>query len=208
VALCWLFHRLPHPGLRATGVGLLVAAFVRLALNPAVLSYHPPSGTPILNWYLYAYGLVSGALFAGAYLLAPPRERVFGSNVQPVLYTLGTILAFLLVNVEIADYFATGTTLTFEFSGNFARDLAYTIAWALFALGLIVVGVAKRVRAVRYAGLGLLGVVVLKLFLHDLANLNQLYRIIAFAGVAVIALAASVLYQRFLAGNGAKPAGD
>jgi uncharacterized membrane protein len=61
---------------------------------------------------------------------------------------------------------------------------------------------------VRYAGLGLLGVVVLKLFLHDLANLNQLYRIIAFAGVAVIALAASVLYQRFLAGNGAKPAGD
>jgi uncharacterized membrane protein len=208
VALCWLFHRLPHPGLRATGVGLLVAAFVRLALNPAVLSYHPPSGTPILNWYLYAYGLVSGALFAGAYLLAPPRERVFGSNVQPVLYTLGTILAFLLVNVEIADYFATGTTLTFEFSGNFARDLAYTIAWALFALGLIVVGVAKRVRSVRYAGLGLLGVVVLKLFLHDLANLNQLYRIIAFAGVAVIALAASVLYQRFLAGSDAKPSGD
>jgi uncharacterized membrane protein len=49
---------------------------------------------------------------------------------------------------------------------------------------------------------------VLKLFLHDLANLNQLYRIIAFAGVAVIALAASVLYQRFLAGSDAKPSGD
>lgn len=204
VALCWLFHRLPHPGLRATGVGLMLAAFARLALNPAVLGYHPHSGTPILNWYLYTYGLVTVALLGAARLLAPPREKVLGSNVQPLLYTLGTVLAFLLVNIEIADYFATGDTLTFEFSGNFARDLAYTVAWALFALGLIITGVAKRVRAVRYAGLALLGVVVLKLFLHDLARLSQLYRIIAFAAVAVIALVASLLYQRFLA----KPADE
>jgi uncharacterized membrane protein len=30
-ALLWLFHRVPHPSLRLTGVGLLIAAFVRLA---------------------------------------------------------------------------------------------------------------------------------------------------------------------------------
>ncbi len=41
VALLWLFHRVPHPGLRLTGVGLLIAAFIRLAFNPAVLEYHP-----------------------------------------------------------------------------------------------------------------------------------------------------------------------
>jgi uncharacterized membrane protein len=198
-ALCWLFHRLPHPGLRATGVGLLLAAFARLAFNPAVLGYHPHSATPIFNWYLYTYGLVTVALFGAARLLAPPREKVLGSNVLPLLYTLGTALAFWLVNLEIADYFATGDTLVLEFSGNFARDLTYTIAWSLFALGLIFAGVAKRVKSVRYAGLALLGVVVLKLFFHDLARLSQLYRIIAFAAVAVIALAASLLYQRFLA---------
>ena len=64
-ALLWLFHRVPHPGLRLTGVGLLVAAFVRLALNPAVLEYHPRAATPIFNWYLYAYGIVTVCLFAG-----------------------------------------------------------------------------------------------------------------------------------------------
>jgi len=199
VALCWLFHRLAHPGLRATGVALLLIAFARLALNPAILVAYGPSGRPILNWFLYTYGLVSVALFAAARLLAPPRERVFGSNASAVLYTLGTVLVFLLVNLEIADYFSPGGRLAFEFSGNFARDLAYTIAWALFAFGLIVTGVWKRVRGARYSGLALLGVVVLKLFLHDLANLSQLYRIIAFAAFAVIALAASMLYQRFLA---------
>ena len=51
----------------------------------------------------------------------------------------------------------------------------------------------------RYASLGLLGLTVMKLFLHDLSQLDQLYRIGAFVGVAVIAILASFLYQRFLA---------
>jgi len=197
-ALLWLFHRVPHPGLRLTGFGLLVAAFVRLALNPAVLSYHPRAAMPIVNWYLYAYGLVILSLFAGARLLAPPRHLVLQSNVQWILAGLGTALSFLLLNIEIADYFsAPGSTLTFEFSGNLARDMTYSIAWALFALVLLVVGILKKLAAARYAAIGLLCVTLLKLFFHDLAQLGQLYRIGAFIGVAVIALVASFAYQKF-----------
>ena len=201
-ALLWLFHRVPHPGLRLAGVGLLVAAFVRLALNPAVLEYHSRSATPILNWYLYAYGLVTICLFAGAWLLAPPRHEVLRTNAPPILTGLGAVLAFLLVNIEIADYFSEpGSTLTFQFSGSFARDMTYSIAWAVFALVLLVAGIARRVRAPRYAGLGLLSVTILKLFLHDLARLDQLYRIGAFVAVAAIAMLASFAYQRFYAAS-------
>jgi uncharacterized membrane protein len=39
------------------------------------------------------------------------------------------------------------------------------------------------------------------LFLHDLAELAQLYRIAAFIGVAVIAMMASFAYQRFFASH-------
>jgi uncharacterized membrane protein len=141
-------------------------------------------------------------LFAGARLLAPPRHLVLGSNTPPVLNGLGTVLAFLLLNIEIADYFSeSGSTLTFQFSGNFARDMTYSIAWALFALGLRVIGIAKKVPATRYAALGLLSVTLLKLFFHDLANLGQLYRIGALIVVAVIAMLASFLYQRFLSAD-------
>ena len=197
-ALLWLFHRVPHPGLRLTGTGLLVAAFVRLAFNPAVLEYHARSATPILNWYLYAYGIVTFCLFAGARLLAPPRNLILQSNAPPILAGLGTVLAFLLLNIEIADYFsAPDSTLTFQFSGNFARDMTYSIAWALFALVLLVIGILRRVPASRYAALGLLSVTLLKLFFHDLARLGQLYRIGAFIGVAVIAMLASFAYQKF-----------
>jgi hypothetical protein len=198
-ALCWLFHRVPHPGLRLTGVALLAIAFVRLALNPAVLNYHARSTLPILNWYLYTYGLVTISLFAGARLLAPPRDRVLSVKSPALLCTLGTVLAFLLVNIQIADYFAEPGTaaLTFQFSGNFTRDMSYSIAWALFALVLLVPGLIKRIAPARYAALGLLGVTMLKLFIHDLNKLAQLYRVGAFLGVAVIAIVASFLYQHF-----------
>ena len=205
-ALLWLFHRVPHAGLRLAGAGLLVAAFARLALNPAVLGYHPRSATAIFNWYLYSYGIVTVCLLAGARLLAPPRHQIQGVNAPPILTGLGTMLAFLLVNIEIADYFSNpGSTLTFQFSGNFARDMTYSIAWALFALVLLVIGIARRARAPRYASLGLLGVTILKLFFHDLARLDQLYRIGAFVAVATIAMLASFAYQRFYAASVKEP---
>jgi uncharacterized membrane protein len=200
-ALCWLFVRVPHPGLPLAGVVLLAVVFVRLALNPAVLSYHARAAFPILNWYLYTYGIATACMFAAARLLAPPRNLVLGRNVRPLLYTLGAVLAFLIVNIEIADYFSTpgAAALTFQFSGNFGRDMSYTIAWALFALLLLIIGMRKRSAPARYTGLALLGVTVVKLFFHDLSQLDQLYRIGAFIVVAVIAMLASFLYQRFLA---------
>jgi uncharacterized membrane protein len=202
-ALLWLFHRVPHPGLRATGAVLLVVAFVRLAINPAVLEYHVRSNTAVFNWYLYAYGLAIASLFAGARLLAPPRQTVLGINAQPLIYALGIILSFLLLNIEIADYFTQpgASTLTFEFSGNFARDMCYTIGWALFALGLLSAGIWRRQRSVRYAAIALLSVALLKLFFHDLARLEALYRVGALFAVAIIAILASFAYQRFLPTN-------
>jgi uncharacterized membrane protein len=193
--------------LRPTGAVLLVVAFVRLALNEAVFSYHARSDTAIFNWYLYAYGLTTAALFVGAYLTAPPRERVLGVNVPPLFNTLAVILAFILLNIEIADFFMPvgAYRLTFQFSGNFGRDMTYTIAWALFALGLLVAGIWKKSRVARYAAIALLSVALLKLFFHDLARLAQLYRIGALFAVAVIAILASVAYQRFLPSNEKSP---
>ena len=111
-------------------------------------------------------------------------------------------LAFWLLNIEIADYFLpVGAGLTLQFGGNLPRDMTYSIAWAAFALVLLVVGIARRIRAPRYAGLGLLGVTILKVFFFDLARLDQLYRVGAFVALAAIAMLASFAYQRFYAAS-------
>jgi uncharacterized membrane protein len=199
-ALLWLFHRLPHRGLPVVGIILLVVAFIRLTFNPAVYHYYERSDVRIFNWFLYAYGIVIVCLMAGGKLLAAPRNKVLGVSAPPLLYTLGTVLMFWLLNLEIADYFSEGRHVTFRlYGGSLGQNTTYSIAWAIFALAMLVVGVWKQLRPVRYAALALLGITLGKLILYDFARLQALYRVAAFLGVAVISVLASVLYQRFFA---------
>ncbi|MCX6876361.1 MAG: DUF2339 domain-containing protein [Verrucomicrobia bacterium] len=201
--LLWLFRRVPHPGLQLTGLGLLVIAFVRLAINPAVFADYPRSGTAIFNWHLYVYGIVAAAQFLGAWWFTDPADR-FRSldpriNPRGVLLAFGGVLLFLLMNIEIADFFTPPGNLcvAFSFGMNFARDMTYSIAWGLFALGLLILGIWRHAGPARYAAIGLLVLTLLKLFLHDLAAIGSIFRIGALIGVAVIAFAASFLYQQF-----------
>jgi uncharacterized membrane protein len=197
--LLWLFRRVPHPGLQLTGLALLAISFIRLSLNPAVFTDYPRSGTPILNWHLYAYGLVAAAQFSGAGWFTDPAGRWSQIRPRAVLFALGGVLLFLLLNIEIADYFtAPGERfIAFRFGGNFARDMTYSIAWGLFALGLLGIGFRCGSKHARYAAVGLLVITLLKVFLHDLAAIQNIFRIGALVGVAIIAFIASFLYQRF-----------
>ena len=202
-ALIWLFRRVPHKGLHYTGTALLVVSFVRLALNPAVLTYATRTGTPVWNWFLYAYGLVAAAQFLGARWLVEPHTKLVNINLRGLFCAFGGVLLFLLMNIEIADAFTPMGEhfVTFKFAGSLARDMTYSIGWGLFALGLLVLGFRQHNKPVRYAGIGLLAVTLLKLFFHDLAHIDSIYRIGALMAVAIIALAASFLYQRFLNAN-------
>ncbi|MDF9827716.1 putative membrane protein [Ereboglobus sp. PH5-10] len=201
-ALFWLYTRVPHRALPWAGAALLAVAFVRLALNPAVLGYHVRGDVPVLNWYLYTYGIAIACMFGGAWLLKRAgTQNDFTYVTVKILPALGAVLAFLLLNIEIADFFtAPGShVLTLEFSGNFARDMSYTIAWALFALALLVAGIWRRQRVSRYAALGLLAIVAVKLVFHDLDKLDTLYRVGALFAVAIVMILASFLYQKYIA---------
>jgi len=195
----------PHPGLRAVGVALLVTAFARLALNPWVFTGYGRTGIPIWNWYLYAYGIVTACLLAGGWLLSPPRHRVAGVPVPPLLFSLGAVLAFLLLNIEIADSFSPpGERLTFHLSASFGQDMTYSLGWALFAFGMLAVGFRLKNAPSRYAGMALLIVTLLKLFLHDVWRLGGLFRIGSLLGLAVVLLLVSLIYQRFLSAESAR----
>jgi uncharacterized membrane protein len=199
-ALAWLYRRIRFPQLLRWIAGLAAAVFVRLALNPAVLTYHPRSTTPVLNWYLYLYLVSALALFAAAALLRGTDDRVSpGVGLRAVLPGAATVLLFLAVNIEIADYYSTGPTLTFNFlTASLAQDLTYTLAWALFAIGLLVAGIRMASRLVRIAALGLLSATIVKCFLHDLWRLGGLYRVGSFVGLAVCLSLVALLLQRFV----------
>jgi uncharacterized membrane protein len=65
---------------------------------------------------------------------------------------------------------------------------ALSVTWALCGVAAMVLGHARRVRALWIAGAALMGVVVLKLFFVDLADRGGLFRIISFIVVGVLLL--------------------
>lgn len=209
-ALAWLYGRIPHRGLLWWTAGLAAAVFTRLSLNPDVLSYHPRADVPVLNWFLYTYLVSSVALLVAARLLRSTDDHLAGT--LPRLSSLASaaagVLLFLLVNIEIADFFSTGETLTFSFlSGQttLAEGLTYTLGWGIFALALLVTGIALRSRAARVAAIGLLLATVIKGFFFDLSSLGGLYRVASFVGMAVCLAAVAVLIQKFVL---ARPEGE
>jgi uncharacterized membrane protein len=201
MALAWLYGRIPHRGLFLWSAGLCAVAFGRLCLNPAVFSYHPRGALPIWNWYLYTYLVTAAALFATARILRRTNDRIDEyARVSDFLPAGGTALLFLLLNIEIADFYSIGPTLTFNFSAGLAQDLTYTLGWALFAIGLLAAGIVSGARLARITALALLVVTVVKCFLHDLWRLGGLYRVGSFVGLAVCLAIVAVLLQRFVLG--------
>ncbi len=204
-ALAWLYSRVSHPGLLAVAAGLFVAAFVRLAFNPAVMTYHARTPTPIWNWYLYTYLVPAAAFFLAARLLvgapwsSPSPILPLLSGLRRLLPVGGTVLLFLLLNIEIADYFSTGSAPTFRFlSATLAEGLSYTLGWAVFAIALLIAGILAVSRASRVAAVLLLLVTVFKCFLFDLSRLGGLYRVASFVGLAASLAAVALLLQRFV----------
>lgn len=197
-ALAWLFGRIAHRGLVVWSLALFAAAFVRLALNPAVLTYHARAAAPVFNWYLWVYAAAAAAFFAGAVLLRGPGAAAWPVGVA-LLPAGGVAILFALLNLEIADFFAEGRRIVVNpFSTTLAEGLAYTLGWALFAIALLVTGIAKKSRGARAAALVLLVVTILKCFLFDLAQLGGLYRVGSFVGLAVCLALVALLLQRFV----------
>lgn len=197
-ALLWYFRRVPHDGLRLMGITLLGMAFVRLALNPMILGYER-SGWVIVNWYLFAYGTAIACLVAGARLLSPPADLWQGKSTRPWMYGMAGILSFILLNLEIADFFSPAGLLRYDPSGSLGQDMTYSLGWAVFAFGVMGLGFRFGQAAVRRVGIGLLLITILKLFFHDLRELEGLYRVGSLIGLAIVLGLVSFCYQRMLA---------
>jgi uncharacterized membrane protein len=149
LAVLALWRRLDHPGLKYFGLVLLAAASVRLVANPALLGYYQRSATRFFNWLLYTYLVPASALLASAALLRPlevprlrPAEREFYSRPWPIGANLAGVAAlmvvFVWINLSIADWFSTGPLLTLSFGETPAQRLTVSLAWAVYALLLLV----------------------------------------------------------------------
>jgi uncharacterized membrane protein len=199
-ALAWLYGRIPHRGLLYAAVALLAAVFVRLVLNPDVFQYEPRGPVRIFNWYLYAYELSAAAMIAAGWWFSTTDDRIVGGlpHASRLLPAAAGILLFVLLNIEIADFYATGPEITFRFGAGVSQDLTYTIGWLFFGMLLLAVGIWRRSHATRVAAVILIAVTTCKCFLYDLASLEGLYRVASFVGLGMSLILVSMVLQKFV----------
>lgn len=202
LALLLLCAKFPLPRLAWTGFLLLAFLFVRNGLSQAFVLLDP-AGMPALRTM---FATMVFCCMAGAWWVqrkvAPRLPENHKSRLRimvTILNIFGAILLFIWMNTEISCGFAApgDRPLMIQFGSSVAQDLTISIAWSLFALGLIATGFDIRSSRVRMAGLALLGITLLKAVCYDISSLGQLYRVGALVGLAAIVLISSFLYQKF-----------
>lgn len=84
-----------------------------------------------------------------------------------------------------------------SFHVEHSNRLALSILWGAYAIFLIVLGIVKQRGLLRWLGIGLFTVTLLKLFLYDILELNSLGKTIAFMSLGVFLLLVSFLYNKY-----------
>jgi hypothetical protein len=105
---------------------------------------------------------------------------------EAVFYTF----VFITVSCELVY-------LMDQFNMPDATKLGLTILWGVYALVLIVIGIAWDKKHLRIAAMALLGVTLAKLFFYDITDLGTIPKTILFVTLGITLLMISFLYNKY-----------
>lgn len=80
---------------------------------------------------------------------------------------------------------------------TFAQNFSLSFIWLIYSIVLIGIGIILKYKPMRLAAIAFLWIIVLKVFVFDTWNLQQLYRIGSYISLGVILLVIGYLYTRF-----------
>jgi uncharacterized membrane protein len=173
------------------------SAFLAGAATHVLLLDAPPSslltGAPIMHAAAIALAAVAAALLSLARSRASARSARIG-------YFGAAAMLVYLASVAIVTVFqpAAGTVAATVLSLGVRQQgqVVVSILWSVLGLAALVVGLRRRLPAVRTGGLALLLLAVAKVFIYDLSTLTSVYRVISFIVLGLLLLAGSFAYQR------------
>lgn len=174
------------------GASLAAIVFVSLgSLNP-IVTEDPVPGNVVFNALLLAY--LAPVVLLGFILRR--LEALGWLQFRPAVGILALVLAMTYVTLETKRVFQGHVLVAWSLSG--AESYAYSAVWLVSALALFAAGIKLGRQYIRYAGLAVMVLVVLKVFLWDMSGLEGLYQIGSFLGLGLSLVGIGWLYQRFV----------
>lgn len=176
---------------------LLLAAgtYLGLAFGHTLMFEAPPNailtGVESLGDALVGLGACAAAALYGRFVL-----RDFDPDIARGCEVAGASTLLYLASVTIVD--TVGVTSSGD--SRQAGQVLLSAFWALTGLGAIVYGLLRDVRRFRLGGLALLTLAVAKVYTYDLAELEELSRVLSFVALGLLLLVGAFAYQRIQVG--------
>ena len=198
-AIIWMAVKLERRSLFGGGYVLLVITVLKFLLHDYEHTFqmHLINGFSIYSGYTYLIlersittALLLSSVLASALLAkhAPAAIQWSEKGDARVLFTIFGVLLFITLTAEVASCFQTYLPQ--------ARFAAVSVLWTLFSVVLMLMGFRRNIVTLRKISFGLFLVVVLKVFLFDMANVSTPYRIISFIILGLMLVGTSYLYYQ------------
>ncbi len=185
-AMAWIGARLGQRRAVLSAAGVLGLVLLRLAFSDAQMYAGSAEYTLLANARFLAFAASAAAFWAFAWWV---REGRLATGA----YATGHAAMLWGLALEAAGWSA--RTASPENFRSVASTSISVIA-AAYAVLLVAGGAARKHAGSRLMGMGLIGLVVLKLYLYDVWLLGAFYRMAAFAILGVMLLVMSYVYSR------------
>ena len=146
-------------------------------------------------WSRVTYGALGGTLIGFGLHYWSEHQKSPDTNPRStdgILTVLGHLIMLLLLTTEVRNFFAAETN-----PGTPIVSATYSVTWCIYAAAMVTCGFWFRYPLPRFIGIGLIGLVLSKVFLFDLARYHLIVRVIALMILGLLLLGTSLLYQKF-----------
>jgi uncharacterized membrane protein len=186
-ALTWIGARIESR--RMTFAALLVLGLVAIRLGSidSWMYGDPTSYSAVWNARFLTFVIAAVSCWLSAWW-ASEKE------IALIDYAAGHVFMLWGMSLEVIGWAERTTPQQNQLS---VETVAISILFAIYAVILVSAGVASKTTVNRIAGLGLMGFVVLKLYVFDVWQLGRIYRISAFVALGALLLTTSFLYSHF-----------
>jgi len=169
----------------------LVGVFGLLLLENPMLSWITLTGR-FINLLLLAYALPAVLMLLLSYAVAGRRPAVYANTIAAG----ALVFALSYLTLEIRRLYH-GANLIEGLTGD-AEQYTYSIAWLIFGVVLLGVGILVNSQRARLASAVVIALTILKAFIVDMSTLTGVYRALSFICLGLVLVAIGWLYQRIL----------
>ena len=156
-------------------------------------------GGAFFNLLLLGYALPAVLALLLSYAVAGRRPVAYANTIAAG----ALILALSYVTLEIRRLYHGPILAGGATTG--AEQYSYSIAWLLFGVVLLGIGILVNSQRARLASAVVIALTILKAFLIDMSQLTGIYRALSFMCLGVVLVAIGWLYQRILFRRQASP---